>query len=130
MGTGFIVGIFFSLDALYGERRDRSILFWKSLPVSDLTTVLSKAAVPLVVLPIIAFILGQAAQIILLILGTMILEGSGIGGAVLWREFRLFQEPFVMFYGLTIFMLWWAPIYAWLLLVSAWAKRVPLLWAV
>src|SRR5580700_3564356 len=48
MGTGFIVGIFYSLDALYGERRDRSILFWKSLPVSDLTTVLSKFAIPLV----------------------------------------------------------------------------------
>jgi ABC-2 type transport system permease protein len=34
MGTGFIVGIFYSLDALYGERRDRSILFWKSLGCS------------------------------------------------------------------------------------------------
>jgi ABC-2 type transport system permease protein len=52
MGTGFIVGIFYSLDALYGERRDRSILFWKSLPVSDLTTVLSKFAIPLVILPL------------------------------------------------------------------------------
>src|SRR4029077_929947 len=38
--TAFIVGVFYCLDALYGERRDRSILFWKSLPVSDLTTVL------------------------------------------------------------------------------------------
>src|SRR5258708_18408447 len=42
MGTAFVVGIFYSLDALHGERRDRSILFWKSLPVSDLMTVLSK----------------------------------------------------------------------------------------
>src|SRR5947208_13189900 len=42
----FIVGVFYCLDALYGERRDRSILFWKSLPVSDLTTVLSKAIIP------------------------------------------------------------------------------------
>src|ERR1700694_1258370 len=39
--TVFIVGVFYCLDALHGERRDRSILFWKSLPVSDLTTVLS-----------------------------------------------------------------------------------------
>src|SRR6266478_1820975 len=52
MGTGFIVGIFYSLDALYGERRDRSILFWKSLPVSDLTTVLSKATIPFLILPL------------------------------------------------------------------------------
>src|SRR6202790_2965438 len=55
MGTGFIVGIFYSLDALYGERRDRSILFWKSLPVSDLTTVLSKFAIPIAILPLLSF---------------------------------------------------------------------------
>lgn len=128
--TTFLVGMFYSLDALYGERRDRSILFWKSLPVSDLTTVLSKASIPLVVMPLFAFVVGQATQVILLMLGTMILEGSGVGAATLWGEFRFFQEPFVMIYGLTVFVLWWAPIYAWLLLVSAWARRVPLLWAV
>src|SRR4029078_10410493 len=48
--TAFVVGVFYCLDALYGERRDRSILFWKSLPVSDRTTLLSKATIPLVVL--------------------------------------------------------------------------------
>ena len=55
--TAFIVGVFYCLDALHGERRDRSILFWKSLPVSDLTTVLSKAIIPLVILPVITFAL-------------------------------------------------------------------------
>ena len=50
----FIVGVFYCLDALHGERRDRSILFWKSLPVSDLTTVLSKVTIPLVVLPLVS----------------------------------------------------------------------------
>ena len=53
--TAFLVGIFYSLEALHGERRDRSILFWKSLPVSDLTTVLSKASIPLLVLPLLVF---------------------------------------------------------------------------
>src|SRR5437899_6524167 len=53
--TTFIAGVFYCLDALHGERRDRSILFWKSLPVSDLTTVLSKASVPLVILPLVIF---------------------------------------------------------------------------
>ena len=53
--TVFIVGVFYCLDALHGERRDRSILFWKSLPVSDLTTVLSKVTIPLVILPLVAF---------------------------------------------------------------------------
>ena len=49
--TIFIVGVFYCLDALHGERRDRSVLFWKSLPISDLTTVLSKIFVPLAILP-------------------------------------------------------------------------------
>src|ERR1044071_4428015 len=53
--TAFIVGVFYCLDALHGERRERSILFWKSLPVSDLTTGLSKVTIPLVVLPLIIF---------------------------------------------------------------------------
>src|SRR5881392_1703571 len=53
--TVFIVGVFYCLDALYGERRDRSILFWKSLPVSDVTTVVSKAIVTLVILPMVIF---------------------------------------------------------------------------
>ena len=61
--TTLIVGGFYCLDALHGERRDRSILFWKSLPVSDLTTVLSKMTIPLVVLPLVAFAIspGHAA---------------------------------------------------------------------
>src|SRR6202140_5345961 len=52
MGTTFVVAVFYCLDALHGERRDRSILFWKSLPVSDVTTVLAKASIPLVILPL------------------------------------------------------------------------------
>ena len=53
--TVFLVGVFYCLEALHGERRDRSILFWKSLPVSDLTTVMSKVTVPMIVLPLITF---------------------------------------------------------------------------
>src|SRR2546425_1173133 len=63
----FIVGVFYCLDALHGERRDRSILFWKSLPVSDLTTVLSKATIPLVVLPVIAFAIIVCVQVIMVL---------------------------------------------------------------
>src|SRR5438445_1565004 len=65
--TVFIVGVFYCLDALYGERRDRSILFWKSLPVSDLTTVLSKASIPLVILPLVTFVIIVATQFVMLL---------------------------------------------------------------
>src|SRR6478672_4547539 len=46
MATAFFVGLYYCLEALHSERSDRSILFWKSLPVSDLTTVLAKASIP------------------------------------------------------------------------------------
>ena len=65
--TVFIVGVFYCLDALHGERRDRSILFWKSLPVSDLTTVLSKAIIPLAVLPMISFAMVVCVQLIMVL---------------------------------------------------------------
>jgi len=130
MLAAFIVGFFYCIDALYGERRDRSILFWKSLPVSDRTTVLSKAGIPLVVLPLIAYLLSAASQIFLLMLGTMALLGSGQNPAVWWGEVRFFPGLLIMLYGLTVHVLWFAPIYGWLLLVSAWARRSPILWYV
>ena len=130
MLTTFLVGMFYSLDALYGERRDRSVLFWKSLPVSDLTTVLSKMTIPLVVLPLIAFGLSSVTLFIMLLQGTTLLVVKGMNPAILWSELSFFHQPVVMAYGLAVHALWFAPIYGWLLLISAWAKRTPLLWAV
>jgi ABC-2 type transport system permease protein len=125
-----IVGVFYCLEALHGERRDRSILFFKSLPVSDLTTVLSKASIPLVVLPLVAFAIIVPLQLTMLLLSTAVLLGSGSSPAALWTQFRLFPESLILLYGLTVHALWFAPIYGWLLLVSAWARRTPFLWAV
>ncbi len=128
--TSFIVGAFYCLEALYGERRDRSILFWKSLPVSDLTTVLSKASIPLVVLPSIAIAVSLATQLVMLFLSTVVLSASGVGAAALWSRLPLFTMTLIMFYGVAVHVLWHAPLYAWLLLISGWARRTPLLWVV
>jgi ABC-2 type transport system permease protein len=127
MMTTFIVAMFYCLDALYGERRDRSILFWKSLPVSDRTTVMAKASIPLLVLPLIAFLLSVATQLAMLIVSTPLLAGSAVSTITLWGRF-VAGLP-VMFYGLAVHALWFAPIYGWFLLVSGWAKRTPLIWA-
>src|SRR5437016_1420082 len=126
----FIVGVFYCLDALHGERRDRSILFWKSLPVSDLTTVLSKAIIPLAVLPAIAFALTVCVQLIMLLMTSANLLVHGMSPATTWAHFPVFQNWLVMLYGLIAIAFWHAPIYGWLLLVSAWARRATFLWAV
>ncbi|HVG07067.1 MAG TPA: ABC transporter permease [Thermoanaerobaculia bacterium] len=128
--TGFIVAVFYCLDALNGERRDRSILFWKSLPVSDRTTVLSKASIPLAVQPLLTFAIAFATQVVMLLLSAAVLLVNGVNPATLWSRLPLLQMPLVMFYGLAAHVLWFAPIYGWLLLVSAWARRASFLWAV
>ena len=129
MLTAILVSVFYSLDALHGERRDRSILFWKSLPVSDLTTVLSKASIPLVVLPLLTFAITVVTQFIML-LSTAVLLGSGLSIAALWTQLPLFQMSLMLLYHLvTVHALWYAPIYSWLLLVSGWSRRAAFLWA-
>jgi ABC-2 type transport system permease protein len=130
MGTAFLVGIFYSLDALYGERRDRSILFWKSLPVSDLTTVLSKFAIPLIILPLLSFAIAVVTQFGMLLLSSAVLLGSGQSVGTIWAHMSFFHMSLMLLYHiLTVHGLWYAPIYGWLLLVSAWAPRAPFLYA-
>jgi len=130
MGTGFIVGIFYSLDALYGERRDRSILFWKSLPVSDVTTVLSKFAIPLVIVPLLTFAITIVTQFVMLLLSSVVLMGSGLSGGTLGARMSFFHFSLMLLYHiLTVHGLWYAPLYGWLLLISAWAPRAPFIWA-
>jgi ABC-2 type transport system permease protein len=130
MFTGFIVGIFYCLDALYGERRDRSVLFWKSLPVADLTTVLSKATVPLVILPLITFAIVVVTQVLMMLWTSVVLLAHGMSPASTWTHVNLFWHAFVLLYSLIALSLWHAPIYGWLLLVSGWVRRATFLWAV
>jgi ABC-2 type transport system permease protein len=130
MGTAFLVGIFYTLDALYGERRDRSILFWKSLPVSDLTSVLSKFTIPLLVLPLLSFAIAVATQFVMLLLSSVVLLNSGPNVGTHGARMSFFHMSLMLLYHfLTVHGLWYAPIYAWLLLVSAWAPRAPFIWA-
>jgi ABC-2 type transport system permease protein len=125
----FVVGIFYALEALHSERRERSILFWKSLPVSDATTVLAKASIPLVLMPVVALVIGVAAELLMFVLSLVVALGSGVGVAAVWREIPLFQLQIVLLYELVVVALWHAPIYGWLLLVSGWARRATFLWA-
>ena len=131
MATTLIVAMFYCLEALYGERRDRSILFWKSLPVSDLTTVLAKLSIPLVILPLATFAITIVTQWIMLLLSSALMLARGQSVAALWSHLPLFQMSLMLlFHVVAIHGLQFAPVYSWVLLVSSWARRAPLLWAV
>jgi len=130
MGTTFVVAIFYCLEALHGERRDRSILFWKSLPVSDFTTVLSKASIPLLVLPLVTFVVTVATQWLMLMISIAVLLMQGSGAGTLWTQLPLAHMwVMVLYHLLAIHSLWYAPIFGYLLMVSAWARRAAFLWA-
>lgn len=128
--TGFVVAAFYCVDALYAERRDRSILFWKSLPGSDRTAVLAKFATATVVQPAIACAIAGAALIVILLGGAAVLAAGGVAPGPLWARLPLLPLLAALVYGVAAHALWYAPIFGWLLLVSGGARRAPLLWAV
>jgi ABC-2 type transport system permease protein len=131
MVTGMIVGAFYCLEAFQGERRDRSILFWKSLPVSDTTIVLSKASIPLLILPLVVFAITFVTQFAMLVWRSAMWAAQGQSVALLWSEVSFLQISALMLYHMfAVHSLAHAPFYSYFLLVSAWARRAALLWAV
>ena len=122
MFSTLAVGVFYCLDTLYGERRDRSILFWKSLPLSDATTVAAKVTVPLIVLPLVTTAVSVLALTVMIVTGTVL---TGSAHPPLVRSAGL-----LLYHMFTVHALWWAPFFGWMLLISAWAPRAPLVWAV
>lgn len=128
--TSVFVAFTYCLDALYSERRDRSILFWKSLPVSDTTAVLAKVCIPLIVIPVITFAVATTVHVIMLLVSTVALAIKGTGLSEMWAHLPLVKLPVGLAYFLITLALWYAPVYGWLLMASAWAQRAPLLWAV
>ncbi|HLV87688.1 MAG TPA: hypothetical protein VKV39_11960 [Candidatus Sulfotelmatobacter sp.] len=130
MLTQMLVAAFYCLDCLYGERRDRSILFWKSMPVSDLTAVLAKAAIPFVIIPMLMGAFIVATQAIMFAVHSLVWVATGQSLASLYAQVPLFSLWVLNFYHLlAVHTYWYAPFYAWLMLASAFAPRAPLLWA-
>ncbi|KQV52464.1 hypothetical protein [Massilia sp. Root335] len=125
------VVFFYCLGALYDERRDRSILFWKSLPVSDSMTVLSKTITAVVVAPAITIALAIVAALILLLLTCIELSAQGLNlFATMLASPNLYLAPLRLVALLPVYVVWALPTVGWLMLVSSWAKSKPFLWAV
>jgi ABC-2 type transport system permease protein len=121
---------FYMLDALYSERKDRSILFWKSLPVSDAHTVATKALVALVIVPLGVWAISVVTSLVIVGALSLKLAGGPFANLVQWNTSIWFGVQGAMFVGTLIAALWYAPIAAALLLISAWARRNVFLWAV
>jgi ABC-2 type transport system permease protein len=122
---------FYCLSALYDERRDRSVLFWKSLPLSDRATVLSKVVTAAVVAPVITTAVALLMALSLLLIMGLFFAFNGINlfGALLATP-ALYLAPLYVLGTLPVYILWALPTIGWLLMVSSWAKSKVFLWAV
>ncbi len=129
MASMAFVGTFYALDALYADRRDRSVLFWKSLPVSDLETVLAKLLTAAVVIPLHGLAAGVIGYFIVAIGASVKLAMLGGPVALLWMPGVMLQTLAMVAGFVFTYVLWVLPVIAWLLLASAWAPRAPFLWA-
>lgn len=125
----FVV-FFYCLGSLFDERRDRSVLFWKSLPVSDRDTVLAKLASAVVVAPMIATATGIIAGFgFFILLSIVVLAHGGNPLALVWAPANPLTVMFNLVAALPVYVVWALPTVGWLMLCSAWAKSKPFLWA-
>ena len=127
----FLVTANYLLHSLHSDRKDRSILFWRSMPVSEWEEILSKFGVAIVIVPAIFLAVSMLIQIAYVLIAMLLV----------WR---LEMDPFELVlgnieYGSLVFTqisgwlftaLWIAPMYAWLLLASSAAKRSPFFLAI
>jgi len=116
------------LDCLYTDRKDRSILFWKSLPVSDANTVLCKLLIGMIIVPLVYFVAADATALIaafILSIRARASIGSSLWNAELWGQIQV-----LWMYVIVTTAVWYLPVAGWLMLLSAWAKRAVILWAI
>jgi ABC-2 type transport system permease protein len=130
-GFATVVVFFYLIDCLFTERRDRSILFWKSLPISDTQVVLSKLATAMVAVPVGVILLSAATQFLLYCLVWLRFHGTLFGELMPDWDFLSWLRSQGLALGILVgSLLWYAPIAAYFLLLSAWARRLVFLWAV
>jgi len=126
-----VVVFFYLIDCLYAERRDRSILFWKSLPISDAQVVLSKLAVAMVVVPLGVILVAGVVQLLIAGMVWLRFHGTVLGAHIPdWSLVTWFKSLVVSLVLGLGGVLWYAPIAGYLLLASSWARRNVFLWAV
>ncbi len=126
----FVLG-FYLMDSLYADRKDRSILFWKSLPVPDSTTVLSKLATAMFTVPLFTLLVTIGSFLVLLVVCTiMIWLGGGSAWELVWKPTPLLDGTLFLSYAFLVQSLWYLPLIGWVMLASAWSRRAPFIWVV
>ncbi len=128
MFSMWILTIFYSLDSLYAERKDRSILFWRSIPSTDFETVLSKLLTALLIIPLITFAVIAVTHVLVLLITSIWLGARGADvWHLIWTAVPFFDNWSATVVFILALPLWLSPFVGWFLFVSAFTKRSPFL---
>ncbi len=122
------LAVFALLASLYDERKDSSILFWKSMPVSDVSTVASKLVFVVWLAPLVSIGAIVVAQFLTLSLVAVYVE-DGMAGRV-WAASQFWWQPVKLLWAYLQLGIWLLPFASWIMLVSAAANKLPALWAI
>lgn len=125
-----VLTVFYALDSLYAERKDKSILFWRSLPVTDAETVISKFATAMVIIPAVAIAAILATHLVNLVITSIwVSSKGGDAGVLIWGSVSLLDNWLAAIIGIYAVTVWMSPFLGWFMFVSAYTKRAPLLMA-
>ena len=125
-----ILTAFYTLDCLYAERKDKSILFWRSLPITDAETVVSKLLTAIVVLPLVTVATIIVTHLVNLVITTVwVMVKGGNAAHLVWGSVPLFDNWAAALIVTLASAVWMSPLIGWFLFVSAFTKRSPLLMA-
>jgi len=126
-----IITVNYLLSSLYNDRKDRSILFWRSMPVSEWEEVLVRLGVALVVAPAVYIAVSLLTQVIFILLAMLLVWRMDMDPfETVLNNIRYGDLLLQQVGGWLLTALWVAPVYAYLMLASAWAKRSPFLAAI
>jgi ABC-2 type transport system permease protein len=125
-----ILTTFYTLDSLYAERKDKSILFWRSLPITDAETVVSKLLTAVFVLPLVTVAAIIVTHLVNLVITTgWVMVKGGNAAHLIWGSVPLFDNWAAALIVTVASAVWMSPLIGWFLFVSAFTKRSPLLMA-
>jgi len=130
LGAMVLVAMFYLLDSLYAERRDRSVLFWKSLPISDTSTVLSKLFVGAAIVPQIAVVAALVGYLMFAVVASFEFgQLENFPASRLWNPLHILSAAGFQMRQNFMFALWHLPIFAWFLACSVVVRKLPVLFA-
>ncbi len=134
IAIGFIVQVYYFVTCLFDERRDQSVMFWRSLPVSDKMTIASKVLTGAIVIPVIFFMAATLLMLLILVLAVIACAVLSIGFDIsLWGMLAgadMISGVGYIWLTLVPIAIWLLPLYSWLMLASIYANKAPFLWAV